>query len=100
MGDSKVEPAVNPFNETPEYKSQLTMQEGAAKQGAKELAHKKLQKKEVKHEKKELQKEEGVLQQEEKLEEVENTRSETPKAQLELMAREADKEQALEEATQ
>jgi hypothetical protein len=98
--DSKVEPAVKPFNESPQYKSQLTMQEGAAKQGAKELAHKKLQKKEVKHEKKELQKEEGVLQKEEKLEEVENTKSKTPKAQLELMAREAGKEQALEEATQ
>lgn len=98
--DVKIEEKEKPFNERPEYKAQLTMQEGAAKQGAKELAHKKLNKKEVKHEKKELKKEEISLQKEEKLEEVEQTKSKSPKATLEKMKREQEKEMAEEEQTQ
>lgn len=98
--DVKVESAVKPFNETPEYKAQLTMQEAAAKQGAKEHSHKALMKKEVKHEKKELKTEEVSLQKEEKQEEVAQTKSKSPKATLERMKREKEREEAQEEETQ
>lgn len=98
--DAPLEEQEKPFNETPEYKAQLQMQETSAKAGAKELAHKRANKKEVKHEKKELKQEEVTLQKEEKREEVALTKGADPKVALARMKAQKDREMAEEEETQ
>merc|ERR1711990_1275 len=98
--DVPLEEAVKPFTETPEYKANLQMQETAAKAGAKELAHKNNNKKEVKHEKKELKEEEMTLQKEEKQEEVQLTKGNDGKEAIARMKAQKEREMAEEEQTQ
>jgi len=91
-----------PWNKSPEYQAQLTMQESAAKEGAKELAHKNLNKKAEKHEQKALKSEEYTLIKEEKKEakKVAFTKAKSPTATLKKLAHAEKQEKQEEEDTQ